>query len=265
MAQKQIGSFTFSRFVTRSFFNLAETTRSKFNQFNEQLLKTHIENQFVEPDLYRWKILLEQLKCDYSILSPTISAAEDRHRTLIHPPCLIQTSAESLINDSLISHSSQVHFDDQRYLAMQCGPERGPHYISGTREYQSGQHQIRFLMTKATDEFILSFNVMPASMTLTPTGSADSSYLIYGWQTNDCINPSYLANTATKCPTDLRLHHELLIELTLDCDQQRISYYNERTQQRRELSVDLAKCPLPWKLYFYLYNVGDSVRLLSSN
>ena len=247
-------------FSFRLFFS-SETTKNKFEKFQNQIRKVENENEFLESDLNRWKILFEQFKCEQSILSPTINVEENPNEILIRSLSLVKSSPETLIDDILIGHSSQIHLDDQQILAMHCGPERGPTYISGEREYRTGRHQIRFLLTKTSPEFICSFNIMSKSMTLPPI---DSSCLIYGWQTNDCVQPSSLVDQNEKVRADLRLNQRLLIELTLNCDEEKVSYFNERTKQRRELFVDLSKCPLPWKLYFYLYNIGDSVRLLSS-
>jgi hypothetical protein len=52
------------------------------------------------------------------------------------------------------------------------------------------------------------------------------------------------------------------IELQLDCDNRKISYVNQRTKNRREMNVDITKCPFPWQVRFYLYKAGDCVRFL---
>jgi hypothetical protein len=52
------------------------------------------------------------------------------------------------------------------------------------------------------------------------------------------------------------------IELELDCDNQTISYVNQRTKKGREMIVDITKCPFPWQIRFCLYEVGDYVQFL---
>jgi hypothetical protein len=149
-------------------------------------------------------------------------------------------------------------------MAMHCGPSRAPAYISGNQEYASGQHQIRFFISKKTSKFILSFNIMSKLMELSSI-SDHSQYLTYGWQSDDCINPSQHCLSNEKTYPDLKGKTTFHIKLFIDCDRQTICYFNEKTKRKREINVDVNKCPLPWKLYFYLYDIGDTVRLLSSS
>ena len=208
-------------------------------------------------------ILYEQLKCDLTILSPSIVLRSDTRRTLVHPISIEEVNPQSVIEETLVSCSDQVHLDDHRHLAIHCGPDRGPTYVCGTREYSKGQHRIRFLLTKRTHDFLVSFNIVSQRMRIPP--SSDTPWQVYGWQSDGCVQPSHLSHSNEQHSPDLKGHRRLQIELIVDCDQQKISYFNERTKRKREISVDLEECPLPWKLSFYLYDVGDCVRLISSS
>ena len=148
---------------------------------------------------------------------------------------------------------------------MHCGSHRAPAYIMGTQEYSSGQHQIRLFISKKTSDFILSFNIMSKLMQMPTDDSSHSEFLTYGWQSDDCITPSHNHLTNEKVYSDMKGKTKFHIELLIDCDDQKISYFNEKTKRKREMNVDVKKCPLPWKLYFYLYDIGDSIRLLSSS
>ena len=215
----------------------------------------------MEQDLYRWAIHLEQLKYDLTNVSPSIHLQYDEHEITVG-----KINEQYLVNDSLTSDSERVFMDEDRRIVLHCGPDRDPAYVFGTRDYDSGQHRIRLFISKQTNDYILSFNIMSKLMPLPPTSvSPDSPLTFYGWQSDDCINPWYLSVPTETSSHDLKGRTQFHIEFILDCSQRKISYFNERTRRTRELNVDLVKCPLPWKLLFYLYDVGDCVHILSSS
>ncbi|CAF1178938.1 unnamed protein product [Rotaria sp. Silwood1] len=241
-----------------------EQSKEKFNQISKQLENARQNHEYLEQDLFRWKILLKQFKYDLTILSPSIILHQDYNKTLINNISIMKMDQQSTLNETFISFSDEIKFDDNHHIAMHCGPYRNPAYITGTQEYLSGQHQIRLFISKMTNQFILSFNIMSKLMPLS-SNLFDSQYFIYGWQNDDCVNPSQSSLSSSKNCRDLKGKTEYHISLFIDCDKHTISYFNEKTKQTREINVDIEKCPLPWKLLFYLYDVGDSVRLLSSS
>ncbi len=241
-----------------------EHSKEKFYEITKQLENARERHEYLEKDLFRWKILLEKFKYDLNILSPSIILQQDLNHVLIPKLFISKENQQSILNESLVSYSDQIQFDDNHHMAMHCGDDRTPAYISGTQEYASGQHQIRFFISKKTSTFVLSFNIMSKSMELSSI-SADSQYSTYGWQTDDCINPSQYCLLNEKTYPDLKGKTKFHIKLFIDCDRKIISYFNEKTKRKREIEVDLNKCPLPWKLYFYVYDIGDTIRLLSSS
>ena len=62
---------------------------------------------------------------------------------------------------------------------------------------------------------------------------------------------------------DMKGETELKIELLIECDKRKISYVNECTCCTKQINVDLDLCPFTWRFYFYLYNAGDRVRILT--
>jgi len=243
-------------------YNL-EQTKKKFHQMTKELETARENQEYLEKDLYRWKILLEQFKYDLTILSPSIILYQDPNKALVHKLFLSKSNQQSILKETLVSYSDQIQFDDNHHIAMHCGLHPTPAYISGTQEYSSGQYQIRLFISKKTTEFVLSFNIMSKLMDMLSTLS-QPQFFTYGWQSNDCINPSQYCLSNEKNVSDLKGKTTFHVDLLIDCDKQKISYFNEKTKQTREINVDVKKCPLPWKLYFYLYDVGDTVRLLSS-
>ena len=183
---------------------------------------------------------------------------------MINNISISKVNQQSILNETLVSDANQIQFDENHLIAMHCGPYRTPAYITGTQEYSSGQHQVRLFISKKTCEFSLSFNIISKSMKI-PSMLSQSEFLTYGWQSDDCINPSQYCLSNEPYVPDLTGKTKFHIQLFIDCDQTKISYFNEKTKRKREINVDVKKCPLPWKIFFYLYDVGDSVRLLSSS
>ena len=52
------------------------------------------------------------------------------------------------------------------------------------------------------------------------------------------------------------------IALTVDCDNKQIQLQHHRTKRLAQLSIDLDKCPLPWKIVIRLQSAGDCVRIV---
>jgi hypothetical protein len=50
--------------------------------------------------------------------------------------------------------------------------------------------------------------------------------------------------------------------LTLNCDNPQIQLRHHRTNQIRQLHIDLQSCPFPWRIVVELQSVGDCVRIL---
>ncbi|CAF1203567.1 unnamed protein product [Adineta ricciae] len=230
-----------------------QNTKEKFNQISKELEKARGTYEYLERDLNRWRIQLEQLQYDIISLPPTTVIHEEQNSSLINTISLSKIDQEFTLNDSLTTNSEHIEFDDNHHIAMHCGPYRTPSYVIGTQEYLSGKHLIRLFISKKTSDFILSFNIMPKLMD-TPYHSSEWS--TYGWQSDDCVNPPRSSSTTEKYLPDLKNQTKFHIGLLLDCDNHQLSYFNEITKRRREIDIDVAKCPLPWKLHFYLYDIG---------
>jgi hypothetical protein len=93
-----------------------------------------------------------------------------------------------------------------------------------------------------------------------------SELSVYGWSSDDqTVGGSYSQSQNSYNQRDMKGETTLQIEFFIDCDNKKVSYYNERTRCTKEMNVDLDLCPFPWKLYFYLYDIDDRVRILTSN
>ncbi len=66
----------------------------------------------------------------------------------------------------------------------------------------------------------------------------------------------------TNDESDLNGKTSFTFELVLDCENRKIQYFNEETNKRRKLNINLTNCPYPWRFFFYMRSVGDRVQLL---
>ena len=53
-----------------------------------------------------------------------------------------------------------------------------------------------------------------------------------------------------------------VLQLTFDCEKRQIELFQERTNKRHTLAVNIDKAPFPWQLLLVLSRNNDSVRIL---
>ncbi|CAF1102080.1 unnamed protein product [Rotaria sp. Silwood1] len=220
----------------------------------EELRKARIDDDFVETDIHKWINMLEKVQHNVNNFIHSTTVSEDSTELGVQ-----NSENEERFGKSL----GNICIAEDGLLAYHLKLDIGDAFVCGMKEYSSGKYEIRFLMNKKDFEYTMSFNIISKSTSI-PKNEFDLEKSSYGWYSNDNI---------CLCGADLSLytvHHDMSgettfeIELLIDCDNRKISYFNERTKNRRELNVDITKCPFPWQLLFYLFNVEDSVRLLSS-
>jgi hypothetical protein len=153
----------------------------------------------------------------------------------------------------------EILIDDNGRLVTKCGSRNSNAWVRGACEYSVGKHCIRFLFKKNSTGYITWFNVVSKLM---PISGKETNYKSYGWTSNDTANCPDSEQLPKKNFRDMKDQTTFEIELQLDCDKRKISYVNQRTKNKREMNVDITKCPFPWQIQFYLFEIGDCVRLL---
>lgn len=228
------------------------------HELAQQLRKAREDDDYVETDLRTWANRLEQLKCNMTTISPMVCIHEDLTKVLISKICVSMTS-EECFGDVY----RDIRIEDNGRLAVRSGIEICFAYVRGKKEYSTGKHQIRFVITKRTSSIVMSFSVAPTALAISSSPS-DEEYHLYGWETDDgiIIPPSDHQNS--KDFEDFRDQTTLHLQITLDCDNHKISYFNERTKNTHVMNVNTQICPFPWQLEFCLFDLGDRVQLLSS-
>ncbi|CAF3105315.1 unnamed protein product [Rotaria sp. Silwood2] len=233
------------------------------HDLTEQLRKIRIDDNFVEIDLHKWTNMLEKLQRDVTNATPLTTISEDPTKLVVAKIFVSSTMQQHLEQDERFEKFfGDIFIAENGHLAYHCGLKRSYAFVRGMQEYSSGKYKIRFIMKKENPILVMSFNIISKSRSI-PTTQSYLEKSGYGWFSDDCICCCNGVLLSDKNFYDIQGQTTIEIELLIDCDNQKISYFNERTKNRRELNVDIKKCPFPWQLLFYLYDVEDSVRLLS--
>ncbi len=123
-------------------------------------------------------------------------------------------------------------------------------------EYTRGKYKIRFIINKKDSDYITTFGI----------ASMQSELSVYDRSSDDqTVGGGYSQLQHIYNQRDMKGETTLQIELFIDCNNRKISYFNERTRCTKEMNVDLDLCLFSWQLYFYLYDIGDRVRILTLN
>ncbi|CAF3851009.1 unnamed protein product [Rotaria sp. Silwood1] len=133
-----------------------------------------------------------------------------------------------------------IRIEENGCVAIHMGSRRSDAFIRGICEYSLGKHKLRFLET-------------------------DMKISTYSWCSNDNTIPLHADSQVSKDFRDMRYQTKFEIELLLDCDNQKIIYFNQQTKNKREMNIDVTICPFPWQLLFYPHAVEDCIQLISTS
>jgi len=137
-----------------------------------------------------------------------------------------------------------------------------PVEVRGKVGYSSGIHRFRLQIEKNPLRTWIFFGIISKSILMRPNSYESSS--AYGWAD---YNDFFLAGIRQNNQTTGQFSHTLendIITLVFDCDNQKISYTNERTEYTHQINIDISKCPFPWQLHINLFGEDDRVRLLTT-
>lgn len=236
----------------------------KLYEIAEQVRKARADDDFFENDINLWTDKLDKLKYNINNIYSTITIHEDSRKLILPKICISSIVQQSFEDEQFRDFHGNISIAENGRLAYHHGPKRSDAYVYGTQEYSSGKYKIRFLMNKKDSAFTMSFLITSKSA-LIANNKTDPLELSYGWSTNDKIHRGGIKLAVSKDLHDMTDEKTFDIELLIDCDDQKIIYFNEQTKNNREINIDITRCPLPWQLFFYLYDIEDSVKLLSSN
>lgn len=244
----------------KHFFNdrHLENVSTTLKNLSQRLTKAREEDDYIETDLQIWLNKLTTLRNDLmSSQNSTLILREDV--PLISTLILSSVQSKMKENERFSRVIGDVTIEDQGQTVIHGARKRSDAFVFGENEYFQGQHQIRFVITKKDARCLTTFGIV----------SQQNSSSVVGWNTNDeTVGIRYSSSSSSRrsasTSKDFKGETILQIELIIDCDQRKLLYYNERTTTTREISVDLNTCPFPWRLYFYLFDTNDRVRLFPS-
>ena len=130
--------------------------------------------------------------------------------------------------------------------------------IYGCNSYSTGIHDISFRIEKKGLSRLF-FGIYSSLKKRVNTISSSNENSIYGWWD---LDSAVLNGTKQDSGNEHIISTGDKIVLTLDCVQQQIQLYHIRENRQVHLSIDINKCPFPWKIIVKLTANGDCVRIL---
>ena len=269
------------------FHQLMDRTKNELNSSIEKL-KSELEacqksDDFTENDLKRWGEQMKELRHRFdSPTSISIMYDDDQQHTIrlikiiekqqirSSIPTILRQTSEHRINTSkemlLEGNEKFADIDGKATLSEGGLIVTGclasiltQPIIYGLNRYSTGKNQIRFRIEKM-GEARLFFGIIRSLENISRSGQGQNNNVsLYGWwDLNEAIINGKLQTT--KYRNIVVTGDELL--LTIDCDTKQIQLQHQRTKRLGQLTVDLEKCPFPWKLVIRLQSAGDCVRIL---
>ncbi|CAF0999097.1 unnamed protein product [Rotaria sordida] len=241
-----------------------EMISKELHDLAEELEKARIDDDFVEIDLCQWTNMLEELKHNVNNVSSSAIINEDPTKLLV-ANIFVSSPIQQNFNEveQFGKTFGNVCIAENGHLAYHCGLEKDFAFVRGMYEYSSGKYEIRFVMNKKNPTNVMSFDIISKSM-LILNNKFNIEKSTFGLYSKHNTYRSIAKSPSYECFLNMADETAFEIELLLDCDNQRITYFNERTKNKRELNVNIRRCPFPWQILIYLCDAEDSVRLLSS-
>ena len=227
-----------------------------------RLRKAREDDDYVETDLRVWTNKLKQLRSNAIGVLSTARIYEDSTKVFVGKICISMARPTLLSEERFGEFYGQICIENDGHVAVHSGLNgHSDAYVRGAMEYSIGKHQIRFHINQKSTSYMY-FSILSATVPISE--SSENKCHMYGWATDDSLNFPLSDPQPQKGFKDFRRETTFELQLTLDCDNQEISYFNERTKKTHQMTVNTSLCPLPWQLEFYLFDPGDRVELLSS-
>ncbi len=235
----------------------------ELHKLAERLQKAREDEDYVETDLRTWTTKLEKLKSDVNGVSSSARICKDSTKVFISKIYVSATKENLAQEERFGEFFGNIRIEDNGCVALYNGSNISSAYVRGKNEYSKGKHQIQFIIHKRTASFVMSFNIVSKLTPVSRTSSLKPP-ITYGWHTDDGLNYPDKDRQIKKSFKDFQGETIFELQILLDCDNRKISYFNEKTKNTHEMNVNIDLCPFPWQLEFYLFDIGDRVQLVSS-
>ena len=260
---------------------LLDRTTTSMEKMTDELELRRQSDDFTENDLKRWMEQLKELRKKLEYPSAITTTNDDDTQSCIRlirisdrpqprpsaPPIRIPEhrtdhtkESVSFVNERFGDVDGKaVLSDDGRLVTCCLASILTQPIIYGLQRYSAGKHHLRFRVEKIGDARLFC-GIVRSLENISRSGQAQNSNTsLYGWWdlneaiVNGKVQTSKYRNLIGKGDE---------VVLTLDCDNKQIQLQHQRTKRLARLTVELDKCPLPWKVVLRLQSVGDCVRLL---
>jgi hypothetical protein len=221
----------------------------KLKDITNQLRQAHEDDDFVEIDLDQWTQKLHELEKNW-IDAKTILIEEKL------PPLVRKIRIEHEDASDIFQYvCGDIQIKENGYLIVKDN-WIGFSEVLGKKEYTTGKHRIRFKIEKLRENGWMLFGVISKLESININSYIASSS--YGWSTKDQV---FIAGQYHKGQSNDIIQNDI-ITLIIDCDQKKLQMKNEQTDRIMELSVNINKCPFPWKLHFNFLTASTCIRIL---
>jgi hypothetical protein len=222
----------------------------KLKDITNQLRQAREDDDFIEMDFDQWIRKLDELEKE--LLHAKNILIEDRSTLMLRK---IRTEHEDT-SDIFQYVCGDIQIKENGYLIVK-DDWVGFSEVLGKKEYLTGQHTHRFQIKNLRENGWILVGIISKSESMNINSyNLPSSY---GWTTRGQF---YIAGQYHKEQKNDDIIQNDIITLIIDCDQRKIQMKNERIGLIKELSIDINKCPFPWKLHFNLLTALTSIRIL---
>jgi hypothetical protein len=259
--------------------NIKSDLESSVAKTVEEIKVSRDSNDFTENEFQRWIIQLNELRQAFE--SPcNVSIENDKDDetviSLIKLCILSQPSSppitEAISEDHFSSNvGKRSFFLNEKFdsrtdaklsnnnLIATCCPKYGSSgaIVYGFNSYSTGIYDISFQIEKKGLSRLF-FGICSASKKRVDIISSGCDNSVYGWWD---INSAVVNGTRQESNNEQIISMGDRVVLTLDCAHEQIQLYHIRENRLAELSVDLKKCPFPWKFIVKLTANYDCVRI----
>ena len=224
-------------------------------------------NDFLENDLEKWKKQIDKLKNDIQ-LPISCNLVKDKHSSIYLIKIETNNSIEKNINFKFLSTIEEkfgeiygpIQLDRLNLRCKYIGNGWEYGRIRGYQKYSQGRHIIKFKIenSKAPEQMFLGIT----------TSSEDLDQQLWnasstiGWSGDNSIWQHGFHDQLHNQFSNEKFHMGDILELILNCKQQQIELYNQRTNNKHILPVDINQTPFPWQFLIGLRTSGDCVVIL---
>lgn len=255
---------------------LLEQTNNNLKRSMDEMtydLQQHRESEdYTEIDLAQWSNKLADIRNSFEMSSTIQITKDDQMSNVIYPIRVVEkrtvsstqtplfntdsTKSSELTKEVFIKGENAIHLSERGLLATMTNGAKMKQSIFGKHSYGSGVHRIHFRVeSKGIEDFF--FGIVTMSQILgSDIYSTSSANGWWGFQI------SVVNGINRKLYEQSVVQRGDMLTLTLDCNKKMIELENHRTQSTLQSSINVLRCPLPWKMIVSLSLPGDILRIL---